>query len=230
MGNQKVNWDKADWKKQDIVLAKEYGVSREAVRQARLRHGQKALTPWKRTCNTVGSILKEVDTSDKTLTELAPIVNCQERRVSEVLKGMGKDFKHKPRGGAIYDWTKFPEDWMCKTDKELAVIIGVKDPAIVGQWRIRHGYRKQAKKYAKLMNVISLADQVLHTDSTNEFSEQFELKLDYKVRSQVCKKVLNQVDDKLLVQIVDKLYVQIMDQVESKLRVEFTNEHNTTTN
>ena len=140
----KVDLEKVDWLRQDVVLASELGCSREAVRQARVRMGAGlAATPRKRTAMTAEDHLAGMDTDGLTLPELARIVGCHERRIVIVLRLLGKGYKHRPRGKARYDWTLFPTDWETKTDKDLAVIVGADNPAVVAQWRNRHGYRKQ---------------------------------------------------------------------------------------
>lgn len=78
-----------------------------------------------------------------TLPELARVAGCKERRVAVVLQGMGRGYRRRPRGNAVYDWTKFPVNWAELTDKELAVIVGADNPAVVTQWRNRHGYSKK---------------------------------------------------------------------------------------
>jgi hypothetical protein len=136
-----IDWDKVDWNKQDIELSKLFGVSREAVRQARLRHGKRSLTPWKRTVPIAETILMNIDSSDMTLSELAKAAGCQERRVKHLLSKIGKTYQQEDKIRGIYDWSKFPaEQWRDKTDKQLAVIIGIDNPVIVTQWRKRHGY------------------------------------------------------------------------------------------
>ena len=139
-----VNWVEVNWGKQDVELALACGVSRERVRQARKTYGGgvKPEGYRKRTCETAEDRLAGMETSDKTLPELAKMADCDEQRVSVLLKGLGKVFKRRARGNAKYDWTKFPQGWEFKTDKELAFLVGVDDPAVVTQWRNRHGYGK----------------------------------------------------------------------------------------
>jgi len=153
--NNKLNidWNTIDWLQQDIVISRSLGCSREAVRQARLRlHAGKPLNPKKHTKDSSIIRLMAIDTSNMVLPELAKIAKCHEGRVLSVLKELGKDFKRRKRGGSTYDWSKFPKDWRDKTDKEIAVLLGVKHPSLVAQWRFRHGYRKRAKQKVFVVN------------------------------------------------------------------------------
>ena len=143
MNRTLIDWSKADWDKQDMALSLEYGCSREAVRQARIRNGGgKALRPRQRVLPGTREHLASLDTSGMDLKQLAVLVGCSERRVADLLKGLGKTFKRRPKGNALYDWGKIPMDWAMRTDKELAAIVGVPSPAVVTQWRNRHGMKK----------------------------------------------------------------------------------------
>jgi len=140
----KIQWEITNWDKQDIIIATEKGCSREAVRQARIRCGGKpALFPRLHRKESAADRLSKIDTTDKTLPELVKIAKCNTSRAMYVLKSLGKTYTRRPRGNPIYDWTLFPADWEDKTDKEIAVLVGTDNPAIVTQWRHRHGYRKQ---------------------------------------------------------------------------------------
>jgi len=138
-----IDWSKADWQKQDIELAKQYGCSREAARQARNRcHGGKALQPHKWLVQGARDRLALIDTAGLELPELASMAGVSERRVADLLKGLGKTFKRRPKGNALYDWSKMPSDWANRTDKELAELVGVPNPDVVTIWRYRHGMKK----------------------------------------------------------------------------------------
>lgn len=148
--NSKINadWEQIDWNKQDIVLSREIGCTREAVRQARNRMGKsKSKNSKLHTVNSAILKLKDVNTSQKTLEELSKIAECHGSRVSVILKSLGKSFKRK-RTETSHDWDKFPTNWESLTDKEIAVLMGVKSPSLVAQWRNRHGYSKRQRKQA----------------------------------------------------------------------------------
>lgn len=138
-----VNWQVVDWSKQDVELAVEHGISRERVRQVRqAQGGGKPVGYRKRTADTAEDKLVGIETSDKTLPELATLVGCNCRRVAVLLRGMGKSFLRRKNGKAKYDWSKLPEDWESRSDKELAKLMGVGNSAVVATWRHRHGSRR----------------------------------------------------------------------------------------
>jgi hypothetical protein len=138
-----VNWLEVDWSKQDVELAAEHGVSRERVRQARKAHGAgKPIGYRKRTGETAEDKLANMETGDKTLLELATLAGCTGRRVAVLLKGMGKSFLRRKNGKAKYDWSKLPEDWESRSDKELAILMGIGNSAVVATWRHRHGGKR----------------------------------------------------------------------------------------
>lgn len=139
----KIEWAKVNWDKQDIVISVEAGCSREAVRQARVRlSAGQSDTPRQHRADSAVKRLSKVDTSVMTLPELMKVGKCHTNQVMVALKQLGKDYKRRPRGSPVYDWTKFPQDWAKQTDKEIAILVGANNPAIVTQWRIRHGYIK----------------------------------------------------------------------------------------
>lgn len=144
-----VDWANVDWRKQDVVLAAELRCTRERVRQARsdprFGNGARAERFHKATGVTAAERLEAMNTTDRTLPQLARLAGCTDTTASLLLRRMGKDFRRRPKGSAKYDWTKFPHDWVDRTDEEIAAVVGVPSPAIVAQWRIRHGYRKRSR-------------------------------------------------------------------------------------
>lgn len=126
----KINWLKVDWHLQDIEIASRCGCSRERVRQARrdpeLGGGQVSDNPRCRTGETAKNILARSETEGKTLVQLAATAGCDVHRAGKLLRELGKEFKHRPRGGQIYSWGKFPENWRELTDKEIAALVGAK--------------------------------------------------------------------------------------------------------
>ena len=97
----------------------------------------------KHTGVTVLSKLDAMKTDGMTLDQVAGLVECGVPYVGIALRRMGKAYTRRPRGNAKYDWMRFPIGWRRMTDKQIALVVGVSDPAVVAQWRNRHGYRKQ---------------------------------------------------------------------------------------
>jgi hypothetical protein len=57
--------------------------------------------------------------------------------------GLGQGFRRRPRDNARHDWTRFLADWAERTDKEIAAVVGIGNPAVVTHRRNRHGFRKR---------------------------------------------------------------------------------------
>jgi hypothetical protein len=155
IGKAKIDWSQADWILQDVVLASQFGCTREAARQARVKHGNGVIPDRlrKRTGETIATHLAAMNTAEMTLDQLSEAVGCKEQYVAVVLKSLGKTFKCRPRGNAKYNWEKIFNIWRKKTDQELADIVGAKNPAVVAQWRNRHGYRKMDIHHKKLLTI-----------------------------------------------------------------------------
>lgn len=127
------------------MIARNLGCSREAVRQARERTTSvQAESPRQRTLPTAQGRIAEMDTVGMTVLEVAEKAGCEEKHALDVMRVLGKTFKRRPRGGGVHDWSKFPADWRDLTDKQIADVVGVGDPAVMAQWRNRHGYRKNS--------------------------------------------------------------------------------------
>lgn len=140
-----VDWTTVDWCQQDVVLAKQLERTRERVRQARKRFGGQQPEGYRR--RTSGSIrlrLAKTATEVMTLPKLSKHAGRKSETIRCVLKKMGKGYKRMPNGNARYDWSRFPAGWRAMTDKDIGAIVGAGNPAIVAQWRNRHGYRKNA--------------------------------------------------------------------------------------
>jgi len=136
------DWSRVDWGRQDVEIAAEMGVSREAARQRR-PEGVVAARHRQRTVATAEARIEAMDTSAMTLDRVAALAGCSRKHALRVLSGLGKAYSRLPRGNARYDWGRFPADWMGMTDKQIAVVVGVGDPAVVTQWRNRHGYHRR---------------------------------------------------------------------------------------
>lgn len=139
-----VDWSAVDWSRQDVEIASAVGRSRERVRQARIEMGKARPRRYRRrTAVTAAERIAWMETARGTIPEVARIAGCGEEHAYSLLRGMGKGFRRRPRGCSKYDWSRIPPDWVGRTDKELAGLVGVKDPSVVAQWRIRHGMRKR---------------------------------------------------------------------------------------
>ena len=140
---KRIDWSKVNWVEQDIRLAESLGVSREAVRQARLRHHVGASPKHKyRAPSSVVMVLRGLDTRNMTIPQIQQVVQRKYGHLLSILKREGLDYQRRPNGKLKYDWSKLPKDWLQMTDQEIAVVVGVESPAVVAQWRWRHGYRK----------------------------------------------------------------------------------------
>jgi len=144
----KVDWSAVDWVLQDIQLAEEHGVSRERVRQVRSVYGGGVMPDGyrKRTGVTAGQRIVAMETEGKTMAEVARAAGCGKAYAGVALRKAGKKYRLLPKGNARYDWGLLPADWMDRTDKEMATMIGASGPAVVTQWRIRHGLMKQGRR------------------------------------------------------------------------------------
>jgi len=139
-----INWDKADWTKQDVELSVTYGVSRERVRQVRAEKGKSNPARYRRRVEvTAGDRIAAMDTEGKTVIEVAKAAGCGIGFARATMKRNRKDYKRMPKGNARYDWTLVPSNWEELTDKVIAGMVGASSPAIVTQWRVRHNMRKR---------------------------------------------------------------------------------------
>ena len=139
---RKVDWAMVDWSKQDIELSERLGVSRERVRQVR-PFGVKPSEYRHRRGVTSTERIGVMDCSGKTVEEVARSAGCGAAYAGVALRKLKKDYRRLPRGNPRYDWGLLPENWKDLTDKALADIVGALNPAVVTQWRVRHGMRKR---------------------------------------------------------------------------------------
>ncbi len=142
-GKRKVDWGSVDWSKQDVTIAAMFGVSREAVRQARPK-GVVSPCYRRRTAVTAEQRIVAMDTTGMTMAEIARTAGCCAAYAQVVMSRSGKPYRKLPSGRARYDWGLFPADWRQQTDKKIAEIVGASAPCVVAQWRIRHGMGKRA--------------------------------------------------------------------------------------
>ena len=139
-----IDWEGVDWSRQDVEIALEVGCTREAVRQKR-PEGVRADRYRKHTLPTVVDVIVGMETVGMSLEEVARRASCSKKHALKVLLDLGKEYARLPKGNSKYDWGKFPDNWKEFTDRELAVVIGVGNPSVVTQWRVRHGYRKNGE-------------------------------------------------------------------------------------
>lgn len=139
-----VDWKKVDWSQQDVALASQLGCSRERVRQVRKQLCKPRPEGYHR--RTIGSArlkLAEQATEIMALPKISELAGCKPARARSVLKELGKGYKRRPNGHARYDWSRFPAGWRSMTDHAIGLIVGASNPAIVAQWRNRHGFSKK---------------------------------------------------------------------------------------
>ena len=137
----KADWGKADWSMQDVTIAGLLGVSRGRVGQVR-PFGVISKGYRKRTGVTAAKRIMAMDTSGKTIREVARAAGCVAEYAGMALRKLGKPYRRLPKGNAKYDWGLMPANWRELTDKAMAGMVGA-GRAAVTQWRIRHGMRKR---------------------------------------------------------------------------------------
>ena len=141
----KVNWKAVDpgiWLRQDVQVAAELGVSRERARQMR-PEGLRPSGYRRRTCVTASQRIAAMDCVGKTIGEVARVAGCGEAYAGVALRKLGKGYRRLPKGRARYDWGLMPANWRELSDKVMAGMVGASSPAVVTQWRVRHGMRKR---------------------------------------------------------------------------------------
>ena len=142
MRNAATDWGKADWKDQDVAISRELGISRERVRQKRLELGIGKPEGHRQRESEVAAKILGMKTGGMTIPKVALACGCSEEYAGTVMRGAGKDYVRRPKGGAKYDWASVkPSEWERMTDKEVAKLVGASKPIVVTQWRLRHGVR-----------------------------------------------------------------------------------------
>jgi hypothetical protein len=146
-----IDWEKLDWKKQDVQLAKENGVSRQRANQMRKELKKRKAVHKRYRMVSAYSKLLTLNTSHMTLEELAKKFNYTEEYIGAVLERMGK--KHKPNdrrciGG--YDWGSITlHQFQTLTDKKIADKLGIKFPCVVAMHRKRRKIKKIRPAFLK---------------------------------------------------------------------------------
>ena len=137
----KADWGKADWSMQDVTIASLLGVSKERVGQVRPK-GSVSANYRRRTGVTAWQRIMAMDTSGKTIREVARAAGCVAEYAGMALRKLGKPYRRLSKGNAKYDWGLMPANWRELTDKAMADMVGA-GRAAVTQWRLRHGMRKR---------------------------------------------------------------------------------------
>ena len=135
-GRCKVAWGSVDWQAQDVEIAELVGCSRERVRQRRQEMGLKRSPKWHVRRGSSSARIDMMATDGMTAREVAKLAGCSRGWALQCLK-RGKVWVHVARGSrAKYDWAS--ADWS-QTDAAVARQLGVGNPCIVTQYRIRKG-------------------------------------------------------------------------------------------
>jgi len=140
----KNDWSQVNWIDQDVVISKQLVCSRERVRQKRKELG-KARSPYFHKIKY--SILNDIlalNTEDMTLEDISVQMKVSKAYVRGVLTEYNKKYiVVDRRKGGKYQWGR--ADWN-KTDKEVALELGVKNPGVVTGHRRRLGVIKNRVK------------------------------------------------------------------------------------
>ena len=152
MGRKRnIDWGSVDWGKQDVEIAALMGVSRQRVGQVRPA-GTSAKEYRQRRGVTAEQRIAKMLTEGKTLGEIAKAAGCGEAHARVALNEAGKEYRRLQKGRPKYDWSRFPMEgwrWTEMTDKAIAALVGASSPAVVTQWRIRHGMRKTGRHFGR---------------------------------------------------------------------------------
>jgi hypothetical protein len=146
--NPKTDWNSMDWGLRDVDIAKQQGCSRERVRQVRLTLNKPKSPLWHQRFGTSKESISKLDTSNMTPEQVARETGCSVTYATQKLNELGKTFNKPPDRRRIqkYDWGSISlEQWLTLKDTEVAKLLGVGNPAVVTQWRNRHGVRKRIK-------------------------------------------------------------------------------------
>lgn len=136
-GNCRVAWGSVDWQMQDVEIAELVGCTRERVRQRRQEMGLKRSPRWHARRGSCSGRIALMATTDMTVREVARMAGCSRGHALQCLKRAGKAWVHVGRGSrAKYDWAR--ADWDL-TDAAVARQLGVANPCVVTQYRLRKG-------------------------------------------------------------------------------------------
>jgi len=144
-----------DWKSlSDAEIGRLAGVSRARAGQVREALGLPRSARWHRMSGTVAERLAAIPDGESrgmTAKDLGARVGCGEAYCRRLLAGMGKPFEEVPAARkpvfSKYAWGSLSrEDYLELSDKEIARRLGVRNLAVVQQWRRRQGLVKKVRQ------------------------------------------------------------------------------------
>lgn len=134
------DWGGVDWSKQDVVISRELGCSRERVRQKRKGLGRDKSPHYHEHNSIFKAKIMKLNTSHLNLKEIVNSIKCSKVYAINLLKKLDKSYcKVDGRVGGKYSWGGV--DWSMK-DREVALKLGVPNVATVTQHRRRLGIFK----------------------------------------------------------------------------------------
>jgi hypothetical protein len=137
------NWNDLN----DSEIARLSGKSRERVRQVREELGLPKSVNFHQPSKSAKMKILAGDWSGKLLGDVADEVGCSKEYAKKCLIILKKDYIKPPDGRCQhkYDWDSITaEEWQTLTSTEIAQKLGVKNPAVVSQWRRRRNIRKRS--------------------------------------------------------------------------------------
>jgi len=145
-------WAAVDWDKRDVDIAKEMGVTRERARQVRNDLEMPKSPLWHKRLATSKMAILALDTGNMTPKQVGKVVGCGSIYARQVLDQAKKAYGKSPDGRRKwkYAWGSVTQqEWNELTDAKVAQKLGVKNPAVVTQWRIRKGITKPDRRLSK---------------------------------------------------------------------------------
>jgi hypothetical protein len=90
---KRIDWEKVNWDEQDVVIADQFGCSRERVRQKRGELGKCKAKSWHCRRESLKVDIRSLgDTSKMTLKEIAEKAGCSVSYALQCLKLAHKDY------------------------------------------------------------------------------------------------------------------------------------------
>ena len=159
MADEQIDWPNIEWELQDIVLADMYDVTRERVRQKREDLGIPDPDDKFRRRVSARTRIKDVDTTNMTLTACAKIGKVKKQHMRNILIDLEKDWKHEDgRTKGKWPWDRVTLDQM-KTwpDSRIAAKMTKLSKSgdtcsdeVVALYRHRKGIKKKTRTVAKV--------------------------------------------------------------------------------
>ena len=136
----RVKWGRVDWDEQDVKIAKDFGCSRERVRQKRKELGVGRSPLWHKRPGCAADVIAGMSTGGMCLKEVARSAGCSAEYALSVLARLGKAYiRHDRRAPLKWRWDL--ADWSL-TDRGVARLLGIPNHNVVSQYRYRHGIVK----------------------------------------------------------------------------------------